>query len=243
MGDGGSQRWSEAAIAVVGLAATIATFFTIGRRPALLALALACAVSLVLFWKSWSTTLRAGAAAAAAIFAIAAAVWPRSDTAPPAPRPITQVFSGGEVVRGNGAERTRGMGYFGNRTFVARSAIVSPTDLGIELYIFSKPSDCASAQSLEYMHGALYVDAILNNDPSGASEIAMHEPLTQLFVGFVNDTKSSINSQIAPVSRIVVTRIDTRRAGVWHGQINFRDTINNPASKFSGTFAATWCGA
>jgi hypothetical protein len=48
---------------------------------------------------------------------------------------------------------------------------------------------------------------------------------------------------VQPGVGLFLTRIDTRKGGVWHGGVRVaKQTIKGRTYSYDGTFAARWCG-
>jgi hypothetical protein len=160
--------------------------------------------------------------------------------AAPGPYPAQQ--------QGAGREPTTARGIFAGTVFVAHSALVD-YELGtsccphktvgqVNVYLFERPAvGCAS---LEQAKGNRFFSYTVETD--GNKLPVGHVVPARLFQQ-ASFNIVGLTTGFQPGVSIAFTRVDTNRAGLWHGRIIVpSQKYNGKTYSLAGTFAARWCG-
>jgi hypothetical protein len=140
---------------------------------------------------------------------------------------------------GSGTEATAGSGTGAGLSFAPRFALATYDGSNYVFYLTRQPLACS--------------DTVLAKPPYLTVTIVSG---SRLVVG--SPTANSGSSKfvqvdffvsrlhyytVQPKVRLVLTRVDPRHAGVWHGSLTVPTThIEGKTFAFTGTFAARWCG-
>jgi hypothetical protein len=159
--------------------------------------------------------------------------------------PAATYASAAGVVRGAGDETTGGGGAYGNRRFDAVSAFVFSSPTGLWLRIYSDRYTCASAFAASAQAQGLWFEAALSTDPEGTARLSLNTPLSDGIAGFEFQQRKDRTIGDHVDARIILTRIDTRPTGIWHGRVYLPPTedVFGVRILFDGSFAAKWCAS
>lgn len=143
--------------------------------------------------------------------------------------------------QGSGKEATAGGGVFAGKPYRARSALVKWDGFALNLYLLAGAETCATL--FDASGKGDVVQVILTQD---AKKLPVGAPLPNPTVEFVSHGTGGSNS-IGLVQRgvkLVLSRVDTSKAGVWHGSLSVAKTaLNGKPFSYAGTFAARGCGS
>jgi hypothetical protein len=145
---------------------------------------------------------------------------------------------------GSGTERTAGGGTFAGAPFTARSAAVEwdeKTRL-LTLYLFERSGvRCSNLAEAIAIRRGRSVQVLVTRR---AQRLPVNRPVRGPFVRFVRRFGAT-DAEIQLVQQGVelrLTRVDTGRAGVWHGHLNVTPrSLQGKRYSYAGTFAARWC--
>ena len=140
---------------------------------------------------------------------------------------------------GSGSETTGGSGVGAGVSFTPRFALTTYDGEHYVLYLTPKPVTCAKAV---FTKPPYLTVTIVGSTPlvvgkqtpnSGSSAFVQ----VDFFVGPTH------YYAVQPKVKLVLTRVDPRKNGVWHGRVTVPTThFEGKSFSFSGTFAARWCG-
>jgi hypothetical protein len=146
---------------------------------------------------------------------------------------------------GNGNEPVAGAGVFAGTAFHPTTAFVrwDPHLQVLDLMVFgnhTSPRDCAAVARASANSPRL-VEVGLSHR---AKRLPVGRPLPVTIAEFVGHAGGGA-PQVHAVQRgvrLVLTRVDTSRGGVWHGRLSVRSTrIAGKRYGYGGTFSARWC--
>ena len=142
--------------------------------------------------------------------------------------------------QGTGAEPTAGGGVMKDVPIAARYAVMQVDSPGgdLNLYLSSKRLGCG----IVGYNSAPFVWVIVHTQGSppvvGKPSLSKGHDIVQ-----VNFTFKDHYVSATPGVRLVFTRIDPRKNGVWHGSLTVKKLMyQGHAYSYKGTFAARWCG-
>jgi hypothetical protein len=146
---------------------------------------------------------------------------------------------------GKGTEPLSGAGVFAGRTFRPTTAFVrwDPHLRVLDLLLFtgrSAPHACGSVAQAAARASRL-VEIGLSHQ---AKRLLVGRPLAGPIVEFVSHgaTGAPRVEALQHGVRLILTRVDTARGGVWHGRLSVHSTrIAGGRYGYAGTFSAGWC--
>jgi hypothetical protein len=140
---------------------------------------------------------------------------------------------------GSGTETTGGSGLGAGVSFAPRFALATYDGEHYVLYLTPKPVTCAKAVFTKppYLTVTIVGGAPLvvgKPTPNSGSSAFVQ---VDFFVGPTH------YYAVQPKVKLVLTRVDPRKNGVWHGRVTVPTThFEGKSFSFAGTFAARWCG-
>lgn len=141
--------------------------------------------------------------------------------------------------QGAGKEPTARGGIVGGKRFRARSALAQYDASGdIYLYLFQKRVRCRLVTYADAPYIWVWVHTEGTPPVVGKPSLSNGRDFVQ-----VNFVLKGHYVAIQPGVRLVFTRVDPRRNGVWHGRLAVKRTrLKGRVYAYAGTFAARWCG-
>jgi hypothetical protein len=143
---------------------------------------------------------------------------------------------------GAGSERNAGGGSGAGVAFRPRYSVATYEPVGgnYVIYLTDKPLPCART----YLATPPYLTVSI---VTGGSPLVVGRPSLQRpdanFVQADFYVSSTHYYAVQPGVKLVLTHIDARQAGLWHGRLTVPTThFQGKTFSFSGTFAARWCG-
>jgi hypothetical protein len=143
--------------------------------------------------------------------------------------------------QGSGGEPTAGGGMIGGKPFHPVSAIAQYDVPGGDIYIYIFGKRISSACQVISYADAPYVWVWLHTEGTPPVIGSPWRSNGREFVQ-VNFVLQGHYVAVQPGVRLVLTRIDPHRNGVWHGQLTVKAVEQGKAYAYAGTFAARWCG-
>jgi hypothetical protein len=142
---------------------------------------------------------------------------------------------------GAGKEPTAGGGTIGGKPFHAVSAVAQYDVPGGDIYIYVFAKRVTDPCRIVSYGDAPYVWTWLHTEGTppvvGKPSRSNGHDVVQ-----VNFVLHGHYVAVQPGVKLVLTRVDSRRGGVWHGRLTVKkQTLNGKAYAYSGTFAARWC--
>jgi hypothetical protein len=147
------------------------------------------------------------------------------------------------IERGSGTDPTTGGGTTGGRSFSPQSALVFADQEGLEVAFYDHPWDCASVTQFYSQIGDYDVEVVISKNPAYASSLPVNKAISPetVWFNYQSGPSASVSTGV-PSSKLVLTRIDTRSGGVWHGILSVPSfTQDGKTFAYQGTFAARWC--
>jgi hypothetical protein len=150
--------------------------------------------------------------------------------------------------QGAGREPTAGTGTFAGTRFVPRSAVVDyeiglsccPSKTIGEINVFMFERSGVTCGTLEAAKSPRFFSYTVETDGRKAP---VGRVVPASFFQQASFNVVGLTTGFQPGVSIVFTRIDTARAGVWHGRISVpRQRYSGKIYALAATFAARWCG-
>ena len=144
---------------------------------------------------------------------------------------------------GIGVEPTWGGGTFAGEAYAPRAAVVawSRKARTLTLYLLrQKHVTCSGLADAVTAPGVL-VQALITARPLAH---AIGKPIPNQTLQFVTHREGRVGvGALKEGVRLVLTRVDTRPAGVWHGKLSVPKKVyaDGKLYGYRGTFAARWC--
>lgn len=143
--------------------------------------------------------------------------------------------------QGSGHEPTAGGGTIGGKPFRAVSAIARYDVPGGDVYIYilgKRVSDpCRLVTYADAPHVWIWLHTEGTRPVVGRPSRSNGRDFVQ-----VNFVLEGHYIAVQPGVRLVLTRVDARQDGVWHGRLTVKKAaLDGKTYAYSGTFAARWC--
>jgi hypothetical protein len=140
---------------------------------------------------------------------------------------------------GSGSEATAGSGNGAGVSFSPRFALATYDGTHYVFYLTQKPLACSNAV---FAKPPYLTVTIVSGSPLVVGSPTPNTG-TSSFVQVDFFVSRLHYYAVQPKVRLVLTRVDPRHAGVWHGRVTVPTThFEGKAFAFTGTFAARWCG-
>ena len=178
---------------------------------------------------------------------------PKAQPSPQRPSSVPRSSAGPPVFRamvlGTGTETLRARGFFGDHSFVARSALALNMGYGNMVWIVLFPGPVTCSTWVQGTPEGIYFEVEVDVTPTTLASLPVGRRMRASIqdrwfaLTWNTDRGNSTSGQFIDDGFMTLTAIDTNPGGYWRGRIYApRSRLpNGKLQSFDGTFAAQWC--